>query len=51
MATQFPGRLKSGSVADHIGATPLVRLNRVPSALGIKAQVYAKLEYFNAGGQ
>lgn len=28
----------------------MVRLNRVPQSLGIKAQVYAKLEFFNAGG-
>ena len=34
----------------HIGETPMVRLNRVPQSLGIKAQVYAKLEFFNAGG-
>ncbi|KAJ5244708.1 hypothetical protein N7489_004804 [Penicillium chrysogenum] len=46
----FLGQLKKDSVADCIGATPLVRLNRLPVAIGIKAQVYAKLEYFNAGG-
>ena len=28
----------------------MVRLNRIPQSLGIKAQVFAKLEYFNAGG-
>lgn len=28
----------------------MVRLNRIPQSLGIKAQVYAKLEFFNAGG-
>ncbi|OQE16031.1 hypothetical protein PENFLA_c029G00183 [Penicillium flavigenum] len=49
-ATLFLGQLKNGSVADCIGATPLVRLNRLPATIGIKAQVYAKLEYFNAGG-
>lgn len=46
----FLGQLKKDSVADCIGATPLVRLNHLPVAIGIKAQVYAKLEYFNAGG-
>ncbi|KAJ6010302.1 hypothetical protein N7451_001714 [Penicillium sp. IBT 35674x] len=46
----FLGQLKKDSVADCIGATPLVHLNRLPAAIGIKAQVYAKLEYFNAGG-
>lgn len=38
------------SIIQHIGNTPLVRLNRVPQSLGIEATVYAKLEYFNAGG-
>ena len=28
----------------------MVKLNRVPQSLGIEANVYAKLEYFNAGG-
>ncbi|KAF9883457.1 cystathionine beta-synthase [Aspergillus nanangensis] len=38
------------SITQHIGNTPLVRLNKLPQALGIDATVYAKLEYFNAGG-
>lgn len=50
MESPYLGRLKTNSVADHIGGTPLVRLNRLPTDLGIRAQVYAKLEYFNAGG-
>ncbi|KAH8425641.1 cystathionine beta-synthase CYS4 [Aspergillus melleus] len=37
-------------ITQHIGNTPLVRLNRLPQSLGIEATVYAKLEYFNAGG-
>ncbi|PYH92843.1 pyridoxal phosphate-dependent enzyme, beta subunit [Aspergillus ellipticus CBS 707.79] len=44
------GQLKHDSIADCIGGTPLVRLNRLPATLDIQAQVYAKLEYFNAGG-
>lgn len=36
------------SVADLVGNTPLVRLNRV--AAGIDATVLAKVEYFNPGG-
>lgn len=39
-----------GSITQQIGNTPLVQLNRLPSSLGIDATVYAKLEYFNAGG-
>jgi len=38
------------SILQHIGNTPLVKLNKLPQSLGIEATVYAKLEYFNAGG-
>ncbi|KAL2824671.1 tryptophan synthase beta subunit-like PLP-dependent enzyme [Aspergillus cavernicola] len=38
------------AITQHIGNTPLVRLNKLPKSLGIDATVYAKLEYFNAGG-
>lgn len=33
-----------------IGNSPLVRLNKIPQSLGIKAKVYVKVELFNAGG-
>jgi cystathionine beta-synthase len=33
-----------------IGQTPLIRLNKIPQSLGIEATVYAKCEFFNAGG-
>lgn len=38
------------TITQQIGNTPLVRLNHLPRSLGIDATVYAKLEYFNAGG-
>jgi cystathionine beta-synthase len=38
------------SITQQIGNTPMVRLNSIPRSLGIEATVYAKLEYFNAGG-
>ena len=38
------------TVLQQIGNTPLVKLNRIPQSLGIEASIYAKLEYFNAGG-
>jgi len=38
------------TVLEQIGHTPMVRLNKLPQSLGIEATVYAKLEYFNAGG-
>lgn len=39
-----------GSITEHIGHTPLVRLNKLPQSLGIEASIYCKLEYCNAGG-
>lgn len=43
-----PGRM--AVITENIGNTPMVKLNRIPQSLGIEATVYAKLEYFNAGG-
>ncbi|KAL9602912.1 MAG: hypothetical protein Q9179_002382 [Wetmoreana sp. 5 TL-2023] len=37
-------------ITQQIGNTPIVKLNRIPQSLGIEATIYAKLEYFNAGG-
>lgn len=36
------------NIAELIGNTPLVRLNRLPDSEG--AAVYVKLEYFNPSG-
>ncbi|PWA03617.1 hypothetical protein BB558_000262 [Smittium angustum] len=38
------------SITEHIGNTPLVRLNSIPQSLGIECEMLAKCEYFNAGG-
>ncbi|MEA2997033.1 MAG: cysteine synthase [Alphaproteobacteria bacterium] len=35
------------SITDTIGNTPLVRLNRLPKMKGVKAEILAKLEFFN----
>jgi cysteine synthase len=43
---EFRGRVYD-SIADTIGATPIVRLNRLPGERGIKANILAKLEFFN----
>ncbi|KLU90316.1 cystathionine beta-synthase [Magnaporthiopsis poae ATCC 64411] len=40
----------AGSATELIGNTPLVRLNKIPQSLGIRARVLAKVELFNAGG-
>ena len=33
-----------------IGATPVVRLTRLPQLAGVRAEVWAKLEHLNPGG-
>lgn len=38
------------SILQHIGNTPLVRLNKIPQAEGLECDVFAKCEFFNAGG-
>lgn len=38
------------NILDMVGQTPIVRLNRIPAEHGIKCQVYAKCEFYNAGG-
>lgn len=38
------------TILDNIGDTPLVRLNRIPRCEGIKCEVLAKCEFYNAGG-
>lgn len=38
------------SITEQIGNTPLVRLQKIPQSLGLEPTIYAKLEFFNAGG-
>jgi cysteine synthase A len=38
------------SITETIGDTPLVRLNRLPQMQGVKANILAKLEFFNPIG-
>ncbi|XP_043557379.1 cystathionine beta-synthase a isoform X1 [Chiloscyllium plagiosum] len=38
------------NILNKIGNTPMVRLNKVPQAHGLKCELLAKCEYFNAGG-
>ena len=43
-----PGRGRVfNSITEAIGDTPIVRLRRLPERHGIKAQIFAKLEFFN----
>jgi len=38
------------TILDHIGGTPMVRINKITQQEGIKCELYAKCEFFNAGG-
>ncbi len=38
------------SAIDLIGKTPLIRLNRLPKALGLHCDVYVKAEFLSLGG-
>lgn len=42
------GKKKANNVTEHIGNTPLIKLNRIVSE--DYANIYAKVEYFNPGG-
>jgi cysteine synthase A len=46
MTASFRGRIYD-SILDTIGATPLVRLDKLAKAHGAKAELIAKLEFFN----
>ena len=45
-APEFRGRIYK-DITETVGATPLVRLNRIPKRDGIKAEILVKLEFFN----
>jgi cysteine synthase A len=45
-APEFRGRIY-GDITETMGATPLVRLNRLPQRDGVTGEVLAKLEFFN----
>uniref|UniRef100_A0A8C7LZ73 Cystathionine beta-synthase n=1 Tax=Oncorhynchus mykiss TaxID=8022 RepID=A0A8C7LZ73_ONCMY len=38
------------NILRRIGDTPLVRMNKIPKAFGLKCELLAKCEFFNAGG-
>ena len=39
-----------GSAAELVGKTPLVEFKNIEKELGLKAKIFAKLEYFNPAG-
>src|ERR1700731_5039229 len=48
IAVRRPGRGRVfNSITEAIGDTPIVRLRRLPDLHGVKANIFAKLEFFN----
>src|SRR5258708_38186469 len=45
-ASEFRGRIYS-NITETVGATPLVRLSRLAAKHDVKAEILAKLEFFN----
>ncbi|XP_048834847.1 cystathionine beta-synthase-like protein isoform X2 [Brienomyrus brachyistius] len=50
----LPDRVKTPTILPNIlwkiGDTPLVRINKISKAFGLKCELLAKCEFFNAGG-
>ena len=38
------------NIDDLVGNTPIVKLNNLKKYLGLKSNIYVKLEYYNIGG-
>ncbi|KAI8990300.1 cystathionine-beta Synthase [Pilobolus umbonatus] len=38
------------TILENVGRTPLVRVNKIAKSAGLKCELLAKCEYFNAGG-
>lgn len=50
-STPYLGRkLMMDSVLDNIGNTPLIRINKVAAKEGLACELYAKCEFYSAGG-
>ncbi|TPX65982.1 cystathionine beta-synthase [Spizellomyces sp. 'palustris'] len=49
-ATTFDRCRILDNILEHIGGTPMVRLNRVSKDGGLECELVAKCEFFNAGG-
>ncbi|KAG0347010.1 hypothetical protein BG004_000300 [Podila humilis] len=46
----LPEPLVLDTILEHIGNTPLVRLNKITKSEGLQCELLAKCEFFNAGG-
>ncbi|KAJ3068285.1 hypothetical protein HDU98_008581 [Podochytrium sp. JEL0797] len=48
--TNFDRERILDTVLDHIGGTPLIRINKIGKSAGLECELVAKCEFFNAGG-
>jgi cystathionine beta-synthase len=47
---QYDDKKIMDTILDNIGNTPMVRINRIGKLAGLKCELLAKCEFFNAGG-
>jgi len=38
------------TILEHIGNTPMVRINKIGKSEGVECEILAKCEFFNSGG-
>uniref|UniRef100_A0A8C6WXR6 Cystathionine beta-synthase n=1 Tax=Neogobius melanostomus TaxID=47308 RepID=A0A8C6WXR6_9GOBI len=50
IASNSPSPSILPNILHRIGDTPLVRINKIPKAFGLKCELLGKCEFFNAGG-
>ena len=50
MTGRAPRKLRMDTILDNIGNTPMVRVNVVSKTEGLECELFAKCEFFNAGG-
>lgn len=50
MTGRIPRKPLMDSVLDNIGNTPMVRINKIAEKEGLVCELYAKCEFYSAGG-
>ena len=50
MTGRIPRKPLMDSVLDNIGNTPLIRINKIAEKEGLACELYAKCEFYSAGG-
>ncbi len=50
MTGRIPRKPLMDNVLDNIGNTPLIRINKIAEKEGLACELYAKCEFYSAGG-